>query len=200
MPTLITCERLLDRDFKYDCDNPPQQGLTDLIALINYNDIDRAATQFDPLNKQLMTDLVLKAGKRAYRLEGYKLSNSAQSSLVVKEAPAVNAHLHTIGGVGVQVDAEQLDAISKLSQGAKMVAVVERKFKGANQESAFMVLGYDSGLELATADYNSNENSGTLPFTLANPADEEEPRPPYIWLDTDYGTTVTAFEGLFGGY
>lgn len=200
MPTLISCERILDRDFKYDCDNPPLQGLTDIVALINYNDIDRAATTFDPNNKQLMTDLVLKAGKRAYRLEGYRLSNSAQASLVVKEAPAVNAFLHTIGGVGVQVDAEQLDAISKLAQGAKMVAVVERKFKGANQESAFLVFGYDSGMELATADYNSNEASGTLPFTIANPSDEEEPRPPYIWLNTDYATTLSDFESLFGGY
>jgi hypothetical protein len=197
---LITCERALDRDFLFDCDNPPLQGLTDVIALVNYNDVDRVATTFDTDNKQICTSFVLKPDKRAFRLEGYKLANSALASLVVKEAPAVNAFLHTIGGVGVTVDAEQLDAIAKMALGAKLVAVVERKYKGANQESAFMIFGYDSGMELATADYNSNENAGTLPFTLANPTDEEEPKPQRIWLDTDYGTTLTAFEALFGGY
>jgi hypothetical protein len=197
---IITCERSLSEDFLFDCDNPPLQGLTDVVALINYNDIDRVATTFDPLNSQIVTSLVLKNDKRAYRLEGYKLANSAAAELVVKDAPAVNAFLHTIGGVGVTVDAQQLKAFANMSLGAKLVAVVERKYKGANQESAFMVFGYDSGMELATATYNSNENAGTMPFTVANPADEEEPKPPLIWLDTNYGTTLTAFEALFGGY
>jgi hypothetical protein len=197
---LITCERELDRDFLFDCENPPLQGLTDVIALVNFNDIDRTATTFDSNNGQLCTSFVLKAGKRAYRLEGYKLANSALASLVVKEAPSVNAFLHTIGGVGVTVDAEQLDALAKMALGAKLVAVVERKFKGANQESAFMIFGYDSGMELATADYSSNENAGTFPFTVANATDEEEPKPQRIWLDTDYATTLAAFEALFGGY
>lgn len=196
----ITCTRELDQDFLFDCDNPPLQGLTDVIALVNYNDIDRTATTFDNTNGQICDSFVLKSGKRAYRLEGYKLANSAQCSLVVKEAPAVNAFLHTIGGVGVTVDATQLDAIAKLALGAKMVAIVERKFKGASQESAFMIFGYDSGMELATADYNSNENAGTMPFTMANATDEEEPKPQRIWLDTDYATTLAAFEALFGGY
>jgi len=178
---IITCDRALSEDFLFDCDNPPLQGLTDVVALINYNDIDRVATTFDPLNSQIVTSLVLKNDKRAYRLEGYKLANSAAAELVVKEAPAVNA-------------------FPNMSLGAKLVAVVERKYKGANQESAFMVFGYDSGMELTTATYNSNENAGTMPFTVANPGDEEEPKPPLIWLDTDYGTTLTAFEALFGGY
>jgi len=200
MPTTITCDRALGEDFLFDCDNPPLQGLTDVIALINYNDIDRVGTTFDSGNNQIVTSLVLKANKRAFRLEGYKLANSAQAELVVKDAPAVNAFLHTIGGVGVTVDAQQLKAFSNMSLGAKLVAVVERKFKGANQESAFMIFGYDSGMELTTAEYNSNDNAGTMPFTLANPTDEEEPKPQLIWLDTDYGTTLTAFEALFGGY
>jgi hypothetical protein len=196
----INCNLELEADFLRDCDNPPVAGITDVVALINYGDIDRATTTFNTDNSQIVETLVLKAGKRAYRVEGRDTSNNALAALVEKDAPAVNAWSHTYAGTAMNVDAVALDNLTKMAQGGSYVAIVERKYKGANNESAFMILGYTSGLKLRTADYSANENSGTLPFTLASADDQEEPKTPYIWLDTDYAITTAAFEALFGGY
>lgn len=186
---------LLAGDFALDCDNKPIAGLTERIALINFDDIDRATTTRNAANT-IVTNLALDYGKVAYELQGVKRSNAALASLVKKDLD-LDKWSHGINGIVFNVVAETIEQLNRLSTGGRVVAVVERKFKGADQEAAFFILGLDSGLELATVEYNSNENGGSIPITLTSVAEEEEPYFPATWLETDYATTLAAFDALF---
>ena len=45
--------------------------------------------------------------------------------------------------------------------------------------------------------FNSNENKGTVLLTMASQEPDLEPFPPMLYLDTDYATSLAAFENLF---
>ena len=78
-----------------------------------------------------------------------------------------------------------------------MVAIVEKKWKGTDNENAFKVFGLVHGLEISELTDNSRENDGTSVITLSTPAGFKEPKVPHQLLETDYDTTKTAFDNKF---
>jgi len=185
---------LLAGDFLVDCDNKPQAGLLETVYLMNFDDLDRSATTRNT-PKTIMDNIALDYGKVAYKLEGVKRSNTALFSLVKKEND-LDKFSHGINGTIYNVVATTLEQLNLLATGTRLVAIVERKFKGASSASAFMCLGYDAGLELATLEWNSNENGGSALITLKSVESEEEPYTPCIVFDTDYATTLAMVEAL----
>lgn len=183
-------------DFTGDvCTDPPQAGLEQVLYLLNYDDIDRGATTFNA-NKNTCTALVRKAGKIGYKLPGFKQSNSVGWTIVPKEL-APDAYSHNLSGVIHHFTADARDNINRINADNRVVAVVEKKFKGPSLGLAFEIYGYDSGLGLGgDTNFNVNENSGAVILQLITVENEEEPRLPYIWLETDYNTTKTAFDAL----
>ncbi|MCR5863073.1 hypothetical protein LRS05_13465 [Flavobacterium sp. J372] len=83
-----------------------------------------------------------------------------------------------------------------LSKGAKYVVVVEQTWKGADNEDAFEILGYNSGLELVTMTNSSKENDNMIMFELASADGFEESTMPKTLLDEDYVTTKTVFNNF----
>lgn len=170
-------------------------GVEQTVMIVNYNDIDRAATVFDA-DKDTITTLTLKAGKRAYELPGFKLSNNPGFTIVKKDI-VPDAFSHNFSGVVMQFDKGARQNLRKLNADNRVVVIVENKFKGEDNEYAFDVYGYNSGLALGgDTQRNLNENSGTLQLQLITVEGEEEPHEPYRWLDTDYATTKAAFDAL----
>lgn len=192
----MACEGLITADILYDCENPPVGGLETDVVLINISEIDRAATTYDVTNKDIVTNLQLQAGKTGYLFQGIKQINTASSELVKKEFSS-DKEKHSFIGVLLNVSAVNKDQINQFKEGGKYVAVVNRKWKGADNEEAFLILGLEVGLEIETQTWNSNENDGTLTFTLASADGFEEPRLPNTLLETDYATTLAAFEAKF---
>jgi len=192
----MACEGLITADILYDCDNSPVGGLETDIILVNVADIDVAATTFDAANSDIVTNFQLLSGKTGFLLQGVKQINSASSELVKKEFSS-DKYTHTFNGVVLNVSAANKQQVNIMSEGAKYVAVIDRKWKGASNAEAFLILGLESGLELQTATWNSNENDGVLQFSLASTEGFEEPKLPNTLLETDYATTLAAFEAKF---
>ena len=192
----MACEGLITADILFDCDNAPVGGLETDILLFNVEDIDYSAITYDALNKDIVTNFQLLSGKVGYLLQGVKQINSISSELVKKEFSS-DKHKHVFSGVLLNVSAANKLQINTMAQGSKYVAIVERKWKGANNAEAFLIQGLASGLELQTVTWNSNENDGILNFTLESTEGFEEPRLSSTLLETDYATTKTAFDAKF---
>lgn len=192
----MACEGLITADILYDCENPPVGGLETDVVLINITQIDRTATTYDPTNKDIVTNLQLVPGSTGYLFQGIKQINTASSELVKKEFSS-DKEKHSFIGVLLNVSAVNKDQINQFKEGGKYVAVINRKWKGEGNEEAFLILGLEVGLEVETQTWNSNENDGTLTFTLASADGFEEPRLPNTLLETDFATTLAAFEAKF---
>jgi len=192
----IDCTGALTANITYDCANAPVGGIEQNVKLINQADIDYAATTFSSTNPALITSLVLKAGAQAYTLTGVKQTNGKSWELVKKDN-APDKFMHTFSGVILNPSAANKLQASALAQGSRYIAVVEQKWKGANSADAFEVLGIRAGLEIATMTNNSAENDNTIVFTLASASGFEEPNMAATLLETDYETTLLAFNNDF---
>lgn len=190
------CESLLTGDLLRDCVNAGGAGLEINIVLINEQDINRTGTVISPTNKLLVTSLELNAGKTGYQLQGIKQINTSTWELVKKETSA-DKFRHVLNAVILSVNLETKTQIQKMSEGARLVAVIEVKAKGANNADAFVILGLNQGLELNVATWSSVENDGTIQFELSSTENFEEPTVPHTLLETDYATTKTAFNNKF---
>jgi hypothetical protein len=164
--------------------------------LINFDDIDRTTTTISGVNRILMTNLQLKAGKIAYLFTGVKQTNAKNYALVPKDNN-VDKYTHGFTGTVFNPSVENKLQVANLSLGGKYVVVVEQLWKGEDNEDAFEVLGYFTGLKLNEATNNSNENDNTIALVLGSEEGFEEPSLPHNLLETDYATTKVAFDNLF---
>lgn len=192
----MACDGLLTTDILFDCDNAPIGGIEVDVLLFNREDLDITAVTFDGANKLLMTNFQLLSGKTGYKVQGIKQVMGASSELVKKETSS-DAWKHTFNGILLNFSAANKLELQSMAEGASLVAMVELKWKGANNEDAFQVLGYKSGLELNESVWNTKENDGTASFILSSVDGFEEPKQIYTLLETDYATTKAAFDLKF---
>lgn len=192
----MACDGLITANILFDCDNPPIGGIETDVLLFNADDVDITALTYNPSNKIQLTNFALKAGKTGYLLQGVKQVNGANSELVKKEI-GPDKHKHVFSGVILNPSAANKLQATFLSEGGKYVVIIEQKWKGVDNDDAFVVLGLKSGLELQTMIWNTKENDGTISFTLESAESYEEPTLPLNLLETDYATTKTAFDNKF---
>lgn len=192
----MACEGLITADILFDCDNAPVGGIETDVLLFNVEDIDVSSLTYSPTNKILLTNFQLKSGKTGFLLQGVKQVNGANTELVKKEF-GPDKHKHVFSGVIFNPSAANKLQATSLSEGSKYVVIIERKWKGADNEDAFIVLGLKSGLELQTMVWNTKENDGTIQFTLESTEGFEEPTLDLTLLETDYATTKVAFDAKF---
>jgi hypothetical protein len=77
------------------------------------------------------------------------------------------------------------------------VVIIEKKYKGTNSESAFVMLGFKNGLHITEGKEATNEADGMFTFKMSSLESMLEPHNPKIVLETDYATTKTAFNAGF---
>ena len=186
----MSCISELTKDILVDCD--ASQGIETNVVLINSKDLDRTASTVT--GKEVVINL--KSGTKGFKLEGIKQINSYRSTPEIND-DSLNKFNHEFDGRIYDLSAETRVEIDALGNGANLIAVVEKKYKGTDNESAFVVLGFQNGLELSEGAENSAENDGAFTFTLASNPLALEPKSPLIYFDTDYDTSLTAFENAF---
>lgn len=192
----INCEDKLAADMLKDCDNAPKGGIEVNAVFINFEDIDKAASTVDGANDLIITSLATKSGTSGFNLEGIKQVNGISWELVKKE-DNFDMFSHLFAGVILNPSAANKKSAEAIASGGRYVVVVEKKWKGTDQVEAFEVLGWDSGLEIATMIYNSKESDGVIKFEIGSPEGFEEPKMSRNLLETDYATTLTAFVNKF---
>ena len=193
---MASCVPAITGDLLFDCDNRDLQGIETNLVLLNRNDIDFATSTVDGTNPKIIDSLVLKSGKIGYTLQGIKQLNSFLAEVVPNDQ-GLNRWRHNLNARVFNLTAAARQQIDLIADGANLVAVLEKKWKGAAQAHAFIVLGWGTGLEIAEGSENSNENDGSFVMRLASSELALEGEGPKNYLDTDYATSSTAFGNKF---
>ncbi len=183
-----------------NCSDKPILGIEQRLILINTDDLKKSNITLDTtLPSSLITNIAVDSGKTGYEIEGFKQVMNYSNSLETAE-DTENGIIHSITGIRLFDPSEQArEQLNLLVGGANVYAVVERKWKGTSNNYAFLFFGYSFGLEISEYTDNSNENDGTITFSLATPSGYKEPYAPRILRITDYATTATAFGNKFAG-
>lgn len=189
---MASCIKNIATDILFDCDNPPSQGLEARVVLINRSDIDRTLSVENVDGTQ---DVELQTGKTGYVLEGVKQINSYNATVTVADNQLTKV-AHAFVGRIFNITAETRAFIASLISGANLVAVVEKKAKGAAGKYAYQILGWDNGLEISEGVENSAENDGAFGFTLASSPLALEPRMPLTFFDAIGGVSTAEVASL----
>jgi len=186
---------ILTADILKNCNNRPKGGLEyDVVAILR-DDVDWTATTFDANNPLLCTNLQLKSGKSGYKIEGFKSTNKAFFEKATDDFGSFYKHKFT--GMLVNQTPANRKALYDLLNENRYILVVEKKWKGASNEGAFIFLGKDSGLVGNVHTYGSDDSNGVEVFEIATIEGEGERYPAINVLETDYDTTKTAFDNKF---
>lgn len=189
----MACESKITEGLLFDCENMPKGGLEGSRAVIvNYRDIDRTSTTS---TGAVVSALTLKEGAAGYPVEWYKKLGSTATEFESSD-DNIDGFKHSFLSRIANTSAGSAERAFELKSGL-FVMIVETKFKGADNEDAFKVYGFDNGMELAEMTGSSDENSGSLLYTLSTEDGEVERYPYNILLEADYDTTAASFESLF---
>lgn len=189
------CELLLTADILKNCDENPIGGIETDLLFFNKKDIDYASITYDGTNDLLVTNFQLLSGKVGYLLEGVKQANFVGDELVIKDYS--NSYAHMGSGVILNPTVANRKSLEILMGGDEFVIMVNKKWKGADDDDAFALFGLDAGLVGSTKTYKSNESDGVEVFEMKSREGYEEPKPYRTVLHTDYATTLLAFAGKF---
>lgn len=188
---MAKCDTSVIHDFLYDCENPPVAGLEDDALLINRADIDFTKSATDADNPNIITSIVLKAGKKANLVQQRKDSFNGTKVDQVEGTYSVGT-TQTFAFVAFANSAEEKAALEKMLNGS-FVAVIKNKTAADN--SKYEVLGWNTGLKTPTLtkDYVAEESAGVYAVTLAS---GQEPRLPMSFYAGTVEETDAAFAAL----
>ena len=187
----------ISADLLADCLNLSVAGIEADVILIPIKDIDKTASTLDAENPQLVTKLQLKPGATGYKLEGVKQLAGFNSEFVLGDEQTLDKWRHSFNGVILTPSTENRNEANKLTKGENYIIVVNKKWKGANEADAFLVLGWEAGLRVSEMTENSRENNAAILFTLSSADTMLENNMPKNLLEIDYATTLTAFGNKF---
>lgn len=145
---------------------PVVKGYKPEAVIINYDDIDIDAIEYDEQNKHIITALPLLAGKHGYKVRqrgaAFNGTNGTISQGTYQNEVARNV------SIVVPADATSTNGVGQpLMDGAVVVMILESFSKGADGKSAFRVVGLDRGLMMTGGNDDLNGDAGdNYVFTL----------------------------------
>jgi hypothetical protein len=193
-----SCDYQLAADLAASCTVKPVKGIKSHGFIMNYNDIDFEATARDATNPNIVKSLILKTGKKAYKMyvpgkspyTGTKKSLSAGTyrnrfnkdvSIVILDNGPEVAH----------------NIIDQLANGT-FVVVLENKFPGSDNKNTFEIYGLEAGLT-ATAMDDDKYSDDTEGGWLATLQEENAPTSGIYLYSESIAATRTALESLVSG-
>lgn len=190
---MAKCTQKLSSDLLFDCLDKPMKGLAGSRAVIvNSADLDLTTlTQ----NGATISSLALQSGSTGFNVEWYKELASTGSEYT-KSSEDVDGFKHSFLCRLATSTAANAESAAEIKDG-RFVMIVETEYKGLDQMDAFKVYGIRVGMELAEMTGNSNENSGSLLYTLSTREGTFENYPYSIFNEGTYATSKAAFDSLF---
>lgn len=186
----------LAADISNNCDYLTIAGLESDVVLIPHSLVNKALSTINGTNRMLLDNLEATTGNTGYLLEGVKQLHGYNWEFVPSEE-TTDKFRHVFEGVIMTPNAANRLSASKLAKGESYLVVVHKRYKGENSADAFLVLGWDSGLYVTAMTENSKEQDAAIKFTLSSKDDSLEHDMPRLLLETDYATTLLAFNGKF---
>lgn len=165
-------------------------GLDTAIYIINFDDIDRSASQ---VSGNVISGITLKQGKFGYKYESAR--NAFEGNAPLNRGTYLNRFDHNIVLRVFSKTQEIKDELGKLAN-AKVVVIVENLDKNT-PETLFEVYGWDSGLEVTDYQAPTTDSDGVVAtVTLNSPDNAKESDIPKSFYTTSETATRTALEAL----
>lgn len=162
------CDQIISADIISDCNNFIIPGAESEAVIINRNDIDFDKITYSATERNVVTKLPLKTGKRGYKVKvPGKVPYTGTNSAMVEET-ILNTFTHAVNFVVLnhdpQIAAEILDGLATGS----FVFIMENKFKNTNKattpgDNVFQIYGLSTGLyatEITRELYGEDTNGG----------------------------------------
>lgn len=164
------CDFLLSQDIAASCTDPVTTGLEQDGVIINRTDVDFDSVAFDESRGNVLTNLPLLAGKRAYKVRvlGQTPFTGTGTSFVAGNYQ--NTFTNTVQFVvldnGPDVCENVIDALAN----GKFVMILENSFKALNKDknkgdAAYQIYGYAQGLVASAIEndkYSEDSNGGWM--------------------------------------
>ncbi|WP_379964014.1 hypothetical protein [Epilithonimonas sp. UC225_85] len=159
---MATCNDKLAKGFLKKCGYKPKAGHSGKYY-INFDDIDRAATQLANKNTKV-TAIVLKTSAKIYPAEGAKLSKQLHTFV---ESDFGDGYTHTDEFIVLYRGDIEKENVQSLAEGTRVVTISKKLDGGLNGEITYEVAGLESGMKLKADTYDSSANSGTATIQVA---------------------------------
>ena len=163
----MACLTKIRSAITYDCDG----GNVGLISALLINKDDINTIVFDPENPALVTNIVLKTGASAYKIDTVKRTLVTTESLKINEG-APNAYTHTAIAVvtGAVASALFRDLINPVANGSFVILTKSLKSVGSTLlGDTCRPFGLYYGMSATAVDRSSHENGGWFTITMATP-------------------------------
>lgn len=190
----MSCINKITANISYDCSaaGRAKAGLESKAVIINKGDIDLTALTVSGAS---ITNLSLASGSTGYSIEWVKQLANTASEFAANDS-GVDTFTHSFVGRIFGQNAEDAERAKELKDG-EFVMVVETKFKGTDNASAYKVFGLENGLRMSEASFTSLENDGAFLFTLSSVEGYGESYPYQVWSEGDYAVNKAKFDALF---
>lgn len=189
------CESLIKKDIDFNCADLISRGVEPDGKIMNRSDVDFAKCVFDDTRKNIVKQLILKTGKKAYDVVQYGGTpfNGVKSTLNV--GTYHNTWTHEIPIVVLNNSPEVTeDIIDGLANGT-FVLVLRNRHKGTDGEAEYQIYGYDQGL-VASAGENDKWSEDTDGGWLMTMQEQRAPRSAMFLWNSDSETTAAQYESL----
>lgn len=163
----MACLTKIQSAIMYDCDG----GNVGLISALLINKEDIATIVFDSNNPALVTNITLKEGTKAYKIDTVKRTLVTTEALKVNEG-APNAYTHTATAVvtGAVASALFRDLINPAANGSFVILTKALKSVGSTVlGDTARPFGLYYGMSATAVDRSSHENGGWYTITMATP-------------------------------
>lgn len=173
------------------CGAPATPGTGKKVYLATYTDVDKSLSV---VTNNVISDLVLKATKKAYVFES--LADSAMGEATLAKETYFNVYTHALS-LKVFTKSEDAKAFVNTLTGARVIAIVENREKGTDGEVKYEVYGWGSGLELAEA-VGTTDMADRVVYSLKLQSNDKskEGTLPLSLFDTDEATTDAIIASL----
>ena len=189
------CETLIAKDIAIACEDIVSKGLEADGIIINRADIDFTKTMFDDENKSIIKQLVLKSGKKGFKVvqNGNTPFTGTTSSLTVGTYGNKWTHEVKIVVLANTPDVTE-GVIDKLANG-KFVLILRNVTKGTDGKGEYQVYGYAQGMTCSAGenDKYSEDTEGGWLMTLQ---ETSAPKSAMFLYNTDSSTTAAQYESL----
>lgn len=189
------CETLIAKDIAIACEDIVSKGFEADGIIINRADIDFTKTVFDDENKSIIKQLVLKSGKKGYKVvqNGNTPFTGTTSSLTVGTYGNKWTHEVKIVVLANTPDVTE-GVIDKLANG-KFVLILRNVTKGTDGKGEYQVYGYAQGMTCSAGenDKYSEDTEGGWLMTLQ---ETSAPKSAMFLYNTDSSTTAAQYESL----
>lgn len=172
-----------------DCTTQGSGGLEVTAWVFNRNQL---TITYDSTVKNLITGLANVSTNIGYKIKGVKKLLNAGHDLVVADDKA-DRWTHYFNFKQFEFASDDIVNIDNIND---VVVFVENKDKTSDGDGVFIAYGCKFGLYKSTDTQRANDDKGARNIELTSLAEQEEPFSRYVFLKTDYATSLALLETL----